>query len=192
VAEPAYTRMQVDDRRAQLVELGARLFTEHSFEELTMARIADEAGITKAALYHYFPSKQAYFEQTLRDAAAELARITEPDADAEPLEALGGSVSKYLEWIEANPNAYEKLIRSAGAIPEAAHLVDEVRTQSADRILAAIAPDGPTAKQRIAVRSWLWLMDGAILDWINEKQVDREELTGFLIGALAGALAAAA
>ena len=40
MAEPAYTRMQVDDRRRQLLERGAELLATHSFAELSMARIA--------------------------------------------------------------------------------------------------------------------------------------------------------
>ena len=35
-----------------------------------MAAIAREAGISKALLYHYFPSKQAYFAATLLQEAA--------------------------------------------------------------------------------------------------------------------------
>ena len=61
MAGPAYTRMLVDDRRRQLLELGAELFATHSYSELSMARIAREAGISKALLYHYFPSKQRFF-----------------------------------------------------------------------------------------------------------------------------------
>ena len=57
----AYTRLDVDERRRRLLELGAELFSRHGYEELSMARIAREAGISKALLYHYFPSKQAYF-----------------------------------------------------------------------------------------------------------------------------------
>ena len=73
-AEPAYTRLDVDERRRQLLDLGAELFTRHGYEELSMAKIAKAAGISKALLYHYFPSKQAYFAATLEQAAAELAR----------------------------------------------------------------------------------------------------------------------
>ena len=57
MAGPAYTRMPVDERRRQLLERGAELFATHSFGELSMVRIAREAGISKALLYHYFPSK---------------------------------------------------------------------------------------------------------------------------------------
>ena len=72
---PAYTRLDVDERRRRLLDLGAELFARHGYEELSMARIAREAGISKALLYHYFPSKQAYFAATLEQAAHELAHL---------------------------------------------------------------------------------------------------------------------
>ena len=82
---PAYTRLHVDERRRQLLELGADLFATHSYAELSMARIAREAGISKALLYHYFPSKQDFFVATLQQGAEEIARRTEPDPDLPPL-----------------------------------------------------------------------------------------------------------
>ena len=72
--EPAYTRLDVDERRRRLLELGADLFTRFAYDELSMAKIAKEAGISKALLYHYFPSKEAYFVATLEEKAEELAR----------------------------------------------------------------------------------------------------------------------
>jgi AcrR family transcriptional regulator len=74
VPEPAYTRLQVDERRRRLLELGSELFARHSFAELSMARVAREAGISKALLYHYFPSKRDYFLATLQEAAEEVRR----------------------------------------------------------------------------------------------------------------------
>jgi len=85
---PAYSRLDVDERRRRLLELGADLFARFSYDELSMARIAREAGISKALLYHYFPSKQAYFVATLEQAAAELAETTQPDPSLQPVEQL--------------------------------------------------------------------------------------------------------
>ena len=79
MAGPAYTRLDVDERRRRLLELGAELFTRFAYDELSMAKIAKEAGISKALLYHYFPSKEAYFLATLEEKAAELAARTQPD-----------------------------------------------------------------------------------------------------------------
>ena len=91
-ARPAYKRLDVDRRRRQLLDLGAELFTRHGYDELSMAKIARAAGISKALLYHYFPSKQAYFAATLEQAAAELAESTAPDPDRPPVEQLSQSL----------------------------------------------------------------------------------------------------
>jgi AcrR family transcriptional regulator len=191
MAEPAYTRLDVDERRRRLLELGGELFTRHAYDELSMARIAREAGISKALLYHYFPSKQAYFAATLEQAAAELAETVTPDPSLDPLEQLAASVDAYLAWVERHADAYAKLIQSLGSVPEVRELVDRVRDETADRILAGIAPDGPpTPALRTAVRGWLWFMDGAVLDWLEHRDMERAELGGLLLGTLLGAVTA--
>jgi AcrR family transcriptional regulator len=189
---PAYTRLGVDERRRQLLELGTDLFGRHGYEQLSMARIAREAGISKALLYHYFPSKQAYFAATLEQAAAELADVTEPDPDEPPLEQLSASLDAYLRWVERHTDAYEKLLRSVGAVPEVRELVERVRAETAGRILAGIAHGHqPAPALRAAVRGWLWFMDGAVLDWIEHRDLDRQQLHGLLLDTLLGAASAA-
>jgi AcrR family transcriptional regulator len=189
---PAYTRLQVDERRRQLLELGAELFARHGYEELSMARIAREAGISKALLYHYFPSKQAYFSATLAQAAEELAEVTAPDPGRPPVEQLSASLDAYLAWVERHMGAYDKLIRGVGAVPEVRELVERVRDETAARILEGISPGyEPAPALRAAVRGWLWFMDGAVLDWIEHRDMDRQRLHGLLLGTLLGAVTAA-
>jgi AcrR family transcriptional regulator len=192
LAEPAYKRMQVDERRRQLLELGADLFARHSFRELSMTRIAREAGISKALLYHYFPTKRDFFLATLHEAAEEVRRRTEPDPDLPAGEALAGSLDAFLGWIEENETAYRKLMESAGSVPEVGALIDEVRDRTSNRIVAGLgAGADPPPRVRAAARGWLWFMDGAILDWLEHRDLTRAELRDFLLGSLAGALTAA-
>jgi AcrR family transcriptional regulator len=184
--------MQVDERREQLLELGADLFSRYSFAELSMVQIAREAGISKPLLYHYFPSKRDYFLATLGAGVAQLAQRTEPSPDAEPIEALSHSVGAFLEWVEERDLAYRKLLASAGEVPEVKALIDEVRDRTSDRIVDGLGyADGPPPKVRAATRAWLWFMDGAILDWLEHRDLSRDELRDFLLGSLAGALVAA-
>jgi AcrR family transcriptional regulator len=190
VGEPAYTRMQVDERRRQLLALGTDLFARHSFAELSMAGIAREAGISKALLYHYFPSKRDLFVATLQEAAEEVRRRTEPDPGLPPAEALRGSLDAFLGWIEENELAYRKLLESAGTVPEVAELIAEVRDHTSARILEGLGADAKP-KPRAAVRAWLWFVDGAILDWLEHRDLERGELCDLLLGSLAGALTAA-
>ncbi len=188
MAEPAYTRLNVDERRRQLLELGGRLFATHSFAELSMARIAREAGISKALLYHYFPSKQEFFVATLQEGAEEIARRTEPDPDLPPLEAIAGSLDAFLGWIEENETAYRKLMESAGSVPEVKSLVDGIRASTAARILDGLGAGTPAPPElRTAVRGWLWFMDGAILDWLDHRDLTRAELRDLLVSVLSAA-----
>jgi AcrR family transcriptional regulator len=188
--EPAYRRLDVDERRQQLLERGAELFTSHPYDELSMNKIAAEVGISKALLYHYFPSKQAYFEATLGAWAEELQERTKPDPGLSPLEQLKSSLDAFLSMVEENAVAYRNLMQSATGVAAIRDLIEEVRRVTAQRILDGIYPDEPPPKARIAVSGWLWFMDGACLNWIEHHDVEREELRDLLLGVLMGALVA--
>jgi AcrR family transcriptional regulator len=190
MTDPSYRRLDVDERRRQLLERGAELFTSHRYDELSMSRIAAELGISKSLLYHYFPSKQAFFEATLGAWAEELRARTEPDPDLPPAEQLIASVGGFLTLIEENSVAYSNLMSSATGVPEIRDLIAEVRHQTAARILAGIYPDGAPPKARAAVSGWLWFMDGACLDWVEHRDIERDEMRDLLVGALMGALIA--
>ena len=182
--EPAYRRLEVDERRRQLLAAGQKLFTEHAYSELSMADIAREAGISKALLYHYFPSKRDFFEATLASAAAEVAQLTQPDPSLPPLEQIRAILDHYLAWIEAHAQAYTKLLQSATSHPEVSALIQQVRDTTAQRILDALIGPHPTATQRAATRAWLWYIDGALTDWLQHHDYTRTQLRELLIHTL--------
>jgi AcrR family transcriptional regulator len=189
---PAYTRLDVDERRRRLLALGADLFTRYAYDELSMAEIAREAGISKALLYHYFPSKEAYFLATLEEKASELQSRTTPDPSLPPMEQLSTSLDAYLGWIEENASSYDKMIRSSHAVPEVRALLERVRADTAARIVDGLRGDKPPSPiLRTAVRGWLGFIDGACLDWVAHHDVERAELHGLLLATLLGAVLAA-
>lgn len=191
MSTPAYTRLQVDERRRQLLARATELFATHGYDELSMAKIAREAGVSKPLLYHYFPNKRELFEAVLGQAAEEhLARIR-TDETLPPVEQLTAALAAFLAWIDDNKGAYEKLMRSAG-IPEVRELIDRVREDTAQQILCGLCPDGPPPpKLRAAVRGWLWYMDGVNMDWVLEGDLTRDDVHGLLVGSLLGDLTAA-
>jgi AcrR family transcriptional regulator len=192
MGEPAYTRLDVDERRRQLLELGRELFSQHAYDELSMADIARAAGISKALLYHYFPSKQEYFQTTLAAAAEQLRVLTEPDPELPPIDALRASLEAYLGWIEHNQLAYTKLIQGATSHGEVRALIDGVRDATSARILTGLAASRAVpGAVRAAVRAWLWFMDGACTDWVEHGDYSREQLRDLLMGTLFGAVMAA-
>jgi AcrR family transcriptional regulator len=189
---PAYRRLDVDERRRRLLEQGAELFSRHAYADLSMSAIAREAGISKALLYHYFPSKQAFFVATLEQQAAELAaRVDDVDPSLPPAEQLASALDAFLGWVEEHAEGYGKLLVGAATHPEVRELVEGVRQQTAERILAGLAPDPAPPAVRAAVRGWLWFMDGVLADWLEHRDIDRDALRGLLLGTLLGAVTAA-
>jgi AcrR family transcriptional regulator len=192
VAGPAYTRLQVDERRRQLLEAGSRLFAEHSYEEISMREIAQAAGISKPLLYHYFPSKIELFKAAVGAHAAELERLITPTGEGPPLQQLTDSLDAYLGWIEQHAETWTKLMRSAATLPEAGELIESFRRHTLDQILGRLAGGAaPPPALRTALQGWLGFVDGAILDWTVNRDLAREQVRDLIVTAFGAALMAA-
>src|SRR4051812_45882941 len=71
-------RLDVDERRAQLLSLGLERFSERSYDEVSIDDLARAAGISKGLLYHYFPTKRDFYIAALAQAAEQLLAATDP------------------------------------------------------------------------------------------------------------------
>jgi AcrR family transcriptional regulator len=181
--------MQNDERRALLLERATELFGEHGYDALSMAQIAREANISKALLYHYFPSKHKLFEAALMSGADDLRARVQPDPSLPPAEQVSTTLDAFLAWVQERPKAYAKMLESAGA-REVRETMSQVRTDTANLILGGLGPDGGRPATRAAVFGWLAFLDAAILDWIEHGDMTRQVRHGMLLGTFAGALMA--
>ncbi|MEA2468565.1 MAG: hypothetical protein QOJ57_2691 [Thermoleophilaceae bacterium] len=188
---PAYSRLDVDERRRQLLEAGTRVFTERSYDDASMAEVARAAGISKGLLYHYFPSKRDLFVATLEAAAAELQEITQPDPSLPIPEQLVAALDAYLGWIDEHSDSYAKLMESASGSDDVRSYMAQVRAGTVERMLEALVKGGDPAAIRTALNGFLWFMDGACLDWLANRDLTREQLRDMLVATFAGALGAA-
>lgn len=66
-ATPKRTRLRAEERRATILDAARRVFLESGFAGARTRRIAEEAGITEALLYRYFPSKSAIFSAAVHE-----------------------------------------------------------------------------------------------------------------------------
>jgi AcrR family transcriptional regulator len=75
-------REQRDAQRERIIEAARRLFAQQGFEEVTMAEVADAAGVARATVFNHFGSKHAlvegiteevikYYQAMLRNALAD-------------------------------------------------------------------------------------------------------------------------
>jgi TetR/AcrR family transcriptional regulator len=76
-----------DDKRKALLAVAARLFAAHGFDRTSIAEIAAKARVSKALLYHYYPSQSALLYDIIREhlayVADALAAADDPSAPPE-------------------------------------------------------------------------------------------------------------
>jgi len=63
------------DTRSRLRELALQLFAEQGYEKTSLREIAERLGVTKAALYYYFKSKEDIVASLIEDYVAELDEL---------------------------------------------------------------------------------------------------------------------
>lgn len=194
VREPR-VRLDVEERRGQLIELGLQHFGERAYDDVSIDAIAEAAGISKGLLYHYFPTKRAYYAATVKEGAARLVASTVAGDTADPLASLEAGLDAYLTYVKAHARAYATLMRSGvGVDPEIARIVDETRATFVDRLIAGFAGsersvllDAPIV--RLALRGWVGFAEAASLGWVEAiaagaEAPSQEEVRTLLGGAM--------
>jgi AcrR family transcriptional regulator len=183
------TRLTPDERRSQLLDLGVRLLATRSLDELSIDLLAEEAGISRGLLYHYFGNKHAFHEAVVRRAADDLIAQTAPPADGEPLERLLTSVTAYVDYVVANHEGYLSLVKGAASGNETLRdIYEEARSALTDRVFredaqGEIVPDTPAA--RLVVRGWSAMTEELVLSWVADPRgVTRDDLLTILAASL--------
>ncbi len=184
--KPPEKRMDLDARRAQLLELGRDLFGQRPYDDIAIDEIAERAGISKGLLYHYFGSKRGFYVATIQEAARALLAATLEDPALSPPDRARRSLETYLDFVSENAPAFKALLGSGiGTDAEVASVVDGVRNEFLRRFVTNLGlAEAPRPVFELAARSWIGLVEAASLAWIDRGGVDRGTLTAFLLETL--------
>src|SRR5947199_10780494 len=95
------------DTRSRVQKVALELFAEQGYEKTSLREIAERLGVTKAALYYHFKSKEDIVRSFTEDYRAELDKVIawgagqppSPESRAEILARYADIVSRRLEVI---------------------------------------------------------------------------------------------
>jgi TetR/AcrR family transcriptional regulator len=74
-----------DDKRCEILRAAARLFSDAGYDRASLVQLADELGVSKARVYHYYDSKEALLVDIIRSHLDDLiAAVTKAHAAAKP------------------------------------------------------------------------------------------------------------
>ncbi|MEV8538048.1 helix-turn-helix domain-containing protein [Streptomyces sp. NPDC051572] len=182
---PAYRRLNVEERRSQLLDAALSLFAHRAPEEISLDDVAEAAGVSRPLVYRYFPGgKQQLYEAALRSAADELQQCFDEPREGPLLPRLARALDRYLGFVDQHDAGFSALLQG-GSVVETSRTtatVDGVRRAAALHILSHLGVTDPGPRLRMTVRMWITAVEAASLIWLDEdKQPPLDELRDWLV-----------
>jgi AcrR family transcriptional regulator len=190
-------RLSTEERREQLLAVGARLFSESPYDDVWIERVAEIAGVSRGLLYHYFPTKRDFFAAVVERESARMLRMTAAVPGIPAREQLTAGLDTFLEYVESHAHGYRAFHRADAAGDQTVRKVYQRALAAQERqILAALAADpefgavfDARPDTRLAVRGWLAFTTAVCLEWLRGSELSREQVRDLCARALLGAIA---
>jgi AcrR family transcriptional regulator len=190
---PARRRLAVDERREALLRVGMELFSTRAYDEIWVEEIAEQAGISRGLLYHYFQTKRDFYVAVTRAASAEAAELTAPDPSLPPTEQLRAGIEAFVRYAEEHFEGFLTAYRgSLAGDPEVRAIIDAGRQRQCERILHLVVGDAdPPPLLRLAVRGWIAFVQDITAQWLQYGNATRNAVCDLLADVLSRAISAA-
>ncbi len=181
-------RLSPDDRRAELLALGADVFGKRPYDDVRIDEIAERAGVSRALMYHYFPDKRAFFAAVVKEQADRLIEATDhlPLPGQTLFDEVRTGVLAYMEYQRQYPHsAWAAYVGIGRSDPVLLGIDDEAKNHQLEHIMSRIGDlDGPSAgldadverNLRVIVHGWLAFTFELCRQRIMDPSVDADLL----------------
>jgi AcrR family transcriptional regulator len=172
------TRLTTDERRQQLIAIGAELFASRPYDQVWIEEVAEIAQVSRGLLYHYFATKKDFYLAIVQAEADRLLRLTTADPTLPLPEQLNAGLEAYLDYVQDHKVGFQLMHRTAITVDRSVRAIHEEAVAAHERrILATLSTEIPTdAHTRIAVRGWLTFIVSVCLDWLDNPELPRNQV----------------
>ena len=139
--EPKWRRLGPDARRTDILVAAVRHFTDRPYPEVGVAGIAEDAGVTRALVHHYFGTKRGLYLASVRAMMFVPAIADELPADVERPERIRAIVSWLMDVVEQHGRSWLAMAGSGAGDPEVQAVLDEADDLAAERVLDYLGYD---------------------------------------------------
>jgi AcrR family transcriptional regulator len=184
------SRMTPNQRRDQLLDVGAAMFSTQSFEDVSMEQVAERADVSRALVYHYFPNKKELFAAIWKRAHDELLKSATFDGSAPLVDQVRRVLTAHYEFYEQNAPLVFLANRSAIALdPVVREPINHDLFAMRERLLDAAGLSGhPRAVASAGLTGWIALVREVAIEWLERREVSRREAIDVCLATLAGVL----
>ena len=167
------TRLGPDERRRQLLGIGLRMLVDKPIQDLSLDAVAQEAGISRSLLFHYFPTKTDYYDAVVGAAVRRVLRNISPDPGVEAAIALRHFVERFYAQIDRRRTFYLALVFGNGSISLGSEGVESLRMTAARRVVEELEYDEALLP---AVHGWMAYVEDRALQWSGQPRAQRTSL----------------
>jgi AcrR family transcriptional regulator len=139
-----------EEAKSRILEAANKVFAEKGYHEATMDDIAKRLGVSKGAIYLYFPSKEDLFEamcKTVPQAFKEILYSSFGD-EANPVESATQFFDKMLKLSASNPGLSFEILSEASRNPTLKRILKQNHAEY-EKVLTGFLAEG--RKRRIVV-----------------------------------------
>jgi AcrR family transcriptional regulator len=167
------------DTRARIQQVAVELFTEHGYEGTSLREIAERLGVTKAALYYHFRSKEDIIESLVEDLHQQMDELI-GWASSQPrtVETRREILVRYMAVVAEREQVFRMLHQNQAVLTAPATALHKLKRAP---LQLAEVMTGPDAPLRERVRAMMAL--GSIsIGWMTfaDKTPDRHELSAIV------------
>lgn len=158
--------------------VGLEIFANGSLLQVSVNEIVQQAGVSRALFYHYFPSKMDLARAIV---AHEINQIHKVAGE----ESIEGVVTAYINYVKDRPMGYRALhVRGLENDPVIGAAI-RASQEKFEEILLNLLGIGPTDQQaRFALRTWTYTVIATCLEWLDHPEFDAEVVAGMMIRTL--------
>ncbi|WAL67662.1 TetR/AcrR family transcriptional regulator [Amycolatopsis cynarae] len=182
-------RLHPDERRNQLIDIGARLFATHPYEEVLMEQVGAEAGVSRALVYRYFPTKRDLFAAIYQRAADRLLAATETGRHGSLTEWVRAGLDAHIDFFADNARTTLAANRELAGDPVIQGIISaELGALRGLMVEAAEVPGDRRELVSAALLAWLSFVRVLCVEWLQHRAFSRDELRETCLRALSGIL----
>jgi AcrR family transcriptional regulator len=160
---------QAERTRQQILETAQRLFAEQGYDATSLQMIADEMGLTKAAVYYHFPTKSEILHEAMRPGIERIRVLLDEAALIRGRRArIEHLVNGYVDFLVKH--RHYAVMASTEPAAKRNKLNDESESMSR-RAMALLFGDNPTASERLSFYAVFSLHDSlsGLVDLTDEE-----------------------
>ena len=127
---PKVTEEHKEARREQILAGAQRVFARHGYEGATVARLEEETGLSRGAIFNYFENKEALFVALVRRSSDRFVEIWLEQGYRALLEAIAHEDP---EWLSVQVEAARRVRTDQGFREQIERLLEETEARRQSR-----------------------------------------------------------